>query len=108
MDTRVEKSKFTRVQTFEALRRNLELTGLQEKTVATHQKNVRAVVASQLTVIDDFLTGSSRRQTLIGPLKKADVDVIVVLDGSYKQRGARAVLELVRKALLWQRKLVSS
>jgi len=90
----------TRKRAFEELRTNLELTGLQETTVATRQKNVRAAVASQLTVVADFLTGSYRRQTLIGPLKSADVDIVVVLDRGYRERGARAVLELVKKALL--------
>jgi hypothetical protein len=37
---------------------------------------------------------------MIGPLKQADVDVVVVLDRKYRDRGPRAVLELVRKALL--------
>jgi hypothetical protein len=87
-------------QAFERLRRNLELTGLQEKTVATRQSNIRRAVARQLTVVDDFLTGSYRRHTMIGPLNTADVDVVVVLDRSYKNRGPRAVLELVKEALL--------
>jgi hypothetical protein len=90
----------TRVQAFDGLRRNLELTGLQETTVAVRHQNVRDAVARQLTVVDDFLTGSYRRRTLIGPLKRADVDILVVLDNSYKKRGPRAVLELVKKALL--------
>jgi len=82
----------TRVQAFERLRSNLELTGLKESTVATRQKNIRAAVATQLTVVADFLTGSYRRQTLIGPLKSADVDIVVVLDRGYRERGTRAVL----------------
>ncbi len=90
----------TRKQGFEELRSRLELTGLQEKTVATRQSNVRDAVARQLTVVDDFLTGSYRRHTMIGPLQEADVDIVVVLDRSYKDRGARAVLELVKQALL--------
>ena len=57
-------------------------------------------VARQLPVVHAFLTGSYRRQTLIGPLKRADVDIVVVLDRDCKQRGPRAVLELVKKALL--------
>jgi hypothetical protein len=89
-----------RVQAFEGLRRNLELTGLQERTVATRQHNVRHAVADQLSVVGDFLTGSYRRHTLIGPLKQADVDVVVVLDPKYKERGPKAVLEMVKKALL--------
>jgi len=90
----------TRKQGFEELRSRLELTGLQEKTVATRQSNVRDAVARQLTVVDEFLTGSYRRHTMIGPLNGADVDIVVVLDRNYKDRGARAVLELVKQALL--------
>ena len=90
----------TRAQAFEELRSTLELTSLQETTVAERQERVRGAVANQLTVTDDFLTGSYRRHTLIGPLKRADVDVVVVLDRKYKERGPRAVLELVKKALL--------
>lgn len=51
-------------------------------------------------MVGDFLTGSYRRHTLIGPLARPDVDIVVVLDRRYKDRGPRAVLELVRKALL--------
>jgi hypothetical protein len=87
-------------QAFDELRTNLELTGLQERTVADRQKKVRAAVERQLTVVDDFLTGSYRRQTLVRPLSRADVDVVVVLDRGYRQRGPRAVLELAKKALL--------
>lgn len=90
----------SRDQAFERLRRNLELTGLQEKTVASRQRNVREAVAAQLSVVDDFLAGSYRRHTLIGPLVGADVDVVIVLDRSYHDSGARAVLDLVRDALL--------
>jgi len=97
---RVPVNLVTRKQAFEELRSNLELTGLQETKVAARQKNVRAAVASQLTVATDFLTGSYRRQTLIGPMKSADVDIVVVLDRGYRDRGAQAVLELVKKALL--------
>src|ERR1700677_2522509 len=96
----VEPSVLTRAQAFERMRSNLELTGLQERTVATRQKNVRIAVERQLTVWDTFLSGSYRRQTLISPLKSADVDIVVVLDRSYKDRGPRAVLDLVRSALL--------
>jgi Second Messenger Oligonucleotide or Dinucleotide Synthetase domain len=90
----------SREQAFGHLRRNLELTGLQEQTVATRQRNVREAVAAQLEVTDAFLTGSYRRHTLIGPLRQADVDVMVVLDRSYRARGPRAVLDLVRDVLL--------
>lgn len=91
----------TREQAFAQLRTNLELTGLQEKAVATRQQNVRAAVADQLTVTDAFLTGSYRRHTLIGPLKQADGDVMVVLDRSYRSRGPKAFS-------IWSARLFSS
>lgn len=90
----------TRSEAFECLRTKLELTGLQERTVAARQKSVRAAVERQLTVVDSFLTGSCRRQTLIRPLSRADVDVVVVLDASCRKVGPRAVLDQTRKALL--------
>jgi hypothetical protein len=90
----------TREQAFEALRRSLELTGLQEKTVSSRQTNVRVALAKQLSVVDHFLSGSYRRHTMIGPLKSADIDIVVVLDDRYKEQGARAVLELVKRSLL--------
>ncbi len=40
------------------------------------------------------------RQTLIGPLAMADVDIVVVLDRAYADRGGRNVLEMVRRVLL--------
>jgi hypothetical protein len=89
----------TREQAFERLRGNLELTRLQEVMVAERQNNIRAAMERRLIVTDSFLTGSYRRHTLIRPLSQADVDIIVVLDRSYSQRGPRAVLELVKNTL---------
>lgn len=68
---------------FQKLLSNLEVTELQEATVSTRQKNVRAVVEDGMSVLDTFLTGSYRRNTMIGPLNKADVDIFVVLDPKY-------------------------
>lgn len=85
---------------FGQLRTNVELTGLQRSTVATRQQNVRAALDKSLAVRDDFLTGSYVRSTLIGPLSRADVDIVVVLDDVYRARGPKGVLQLVRKVLL--------
>lgn len=91
----------SRAGAFEQLRRNLELTGLQQSTVAARQGVLRAALAGDLTVRDSFLTGSYVRQTLIGPLARADVDIVVVLDArTYAGRGARGVLDMVRRVLL--------
>ena len=84
---------------FEEFRGNLEISGLQESVVSARQERVRAVVASGLAVRGSFLTGSYRRQTLIAPVRDADVDIVVVLDREYRRRGPRAVLDLVKDAL---------
>lgn len=79
-------------QSFQQLKANLEITGLQQQTVSTRQQNVRDAVAAGLTVLDSFLTGSYRRSTMIAPLKEADIDVLVVLDSSYFSQGGQASL----------------
>lgn len=88
-------------QGFRQLRTNLEITNLQAGTVSTRQQNVRDAVAAQLTVKESFLTGSYMRNTMIAPLKEADVDIFVVLDSGYfDQGGQAALLDRVRRALL--------
>jgi hypothetical protein len=89
----------TRAQAFERLRSNLELTGLQERAVAERQNSLRAAIGGELAVVDDFLIGSYRRKTLIGPLNNADVDMMVVLDRMYRDRGPGGVLTLLRDVL---------
>jgi len=59
---------------------DLNITELQQETVSTRQRRVRTCVGQRLDVIDDFLTGSYRRDTMIAPLKDADVDVFLVLN----------------------------
>src|SRR5687767_11580129 len=68
---------------FEQLRRNLQITTLQEDTVSTRQQNVRKVVEAGMTVLDSFLAGSYRRDTMIAPLSEADVDIFVILSAKY-------------------------
>lgn len=90
---------YTRAQAFEQLRASLELTLPQEHVIAARQKEIREALAEELTVEADFLTGSYRRRTLISPLERADIDVVVVLNKTYRARGPRAVLDLVRTTL---------
>jgi hypothetical protein len=86
---------------FRLLRSNLEITGLQEQAVATRQANVRKALENDFNILDSFLTGSYRRQTMIAPLKSADVDIFIVLDPShYQLNGKKKLLENVRDALL--------
>ncbi len=86
---------------FEQLAANLEITALQSTTTSTRQQNVRDAVAKGLTVIDSFLAGSYARSTMIGPLKDADIDIMVVLNSSYfSQYTPATLLEKVRAVLV--------
>lgn len=85
---------------FTTFKTRLEITDLQTQTVSTRQKNVRDAVASKLTVLDSFLTGSYSRSTMIAPLGKADIDIFVVLDPAYYElNGQAALLDKVKRAL---------
>lgn len=93
-------------QSFQKLKENLEITGLQTSTVSTRQNNVRDVIKKDLSVLDSFLTGSYSRSTMIAPLKEADVDIFVVLDSKYfhnynnGQNGGQAgLLDLLKRTL---------
>lgn len=91
---------------FLKLKENLEITGLQGETVSTRQRNVREAVQDGLQVTDSFLTGSYARNTMIAPLKEADIDIFMVLDPKYfyhynGQNGGQAgLLDLVKRNLL--------
>jgi hypothetical protein len=93
-------------QGFEYLRSNLEITDLQASTTSTRQKNVRASIANGMSVIDDFLTGSYARSTMLSPLKEADLDVFIVLDPKYyhyyngQNGGPAALLDFTKRTLL--------
>lgn len=88
-------------EAFRILRTNLEITDLQEKTVSTRQTNVRAALEDDFTILDSFLTGSYRRNTMIAPLKDADVDIFIILDPKYYAAdGQGALLRKVKQALL--------
>jgi len=91
----------TITQGFDTLRQHLEITGLQEATVSKRQRNVRDAIEAELTVLDSFLTGSYRRNTMIAPLSSADVDLFIVLHSSYyRANGAAALLDRVKAVLL--------
>jgi len=85
---------------FQKLRENLELSGLQTGTVSTRQTNVRDAVREELTVLDDFLTGSYMRSTMIAPLADADIDVFFILDPKYfSQDGQATLLDRLKRVL---------
>lgn len=85
---------------FQGFKQNLEITGLQHQTVSSRQINVREAVADELTVLDDFLTGSYSRSTMIAPLQQADIDIFVVLSSAYYSAdGQAAVLDRVKRVV---------
>lgn len=96
----------TILSSFQALKRNLEITDNQSATVSTRQQNVRAAIEKDLTVNDSFLTGSYSRSTLISPLSESDIDIFTVLHNKYfyhynGQNGGQAgLLDLVKRTLL--------
>jgi hypothetical protein len=96
---------YTIADSFARLRSNLEITDIQASVVSTRQQTVRRTVANGLTVVDDFLTGSYARSTMISPLSEADIDIFLCLDASYFQRynnangGPAALLNLARQTI---------
>ena len=65
---------FTIASGFDGLKSNLEITGLQTSTISTRQQAVRASIANAITVVDDFLTGSYARSTMIAPLASVQTE----------------------------------
>jgi Second Messenger Oligonucleotide or Dinucleotide Synthetase domain len=93
-------------QGFLKMKQNLEITDLQAATVSTRQKSIRDVLEAGLIVHDSFLTGSYSRNTMIAPLKEADIDIFFVMDVKYYynynggQGGGQAgLLDLVKRTL---------
>ncbi len=90
----------TVAQGFQELHQQLEITDLQASIASTRQQNVREAIKKGLVVVDDFLTGSYKRGTMIAPLKEADIDVFVVLDDQYyKGNGQAFILDKVMDIL---------
>lgn len=96
---------FTVQQSFVKLKENLEPTGLQRETIATRQTNVRSVMEKDITVLNSFLTGSYSRNTMIAPLKEADIDIFFVLHSKYfdhyngQNGGQPGLLDWVKRTL---------
>lgn len=94
-------------ESFIQFKRNLEITELQSSVVSARQNSVKAVVETNMDVLDSFLTGSYKRNTLIAPLQEADIDIFVVLDSKYFYRydkgqngGQAGLLDLLKRTLL--------
>lgn len=95
-------------QSFLELKQNLEISDTQGTIISARQKSVRGVIEAKINLIEpfSFLTGSYCRQTLIAPLKEADIDIFFVLDPKYyhhyngKNGNQAGLLDGVRKVLL--------
>jgi hypothetical protein len=86
-------------QGFQEFRSRLEITDLQASVVSKRQQGIREAIENEFTVLDHFLTGSYKRNTLIAPLKKADIDIFFILDDQYKKGGQSYILDRVRNIL---------
>jgi len=71
---------------FEKLAQNLEVTAIQSTILSIRQQNVRQAVERGFTVLNSFLIGSYARSTMIAPLAKSDIDIMMILDQSYFQK----------------------
>lgn len=94
------------VGAFNTLKSNLNITDNQADDISITQQNIRKVLGDNLTVVDDFLTGSYVRQTLIPPMSDADVDIFIVLDVKYyhnyngQNGGQGGLLDLIKRNLI--------
>jgi hypothetical protein len=96
------------IGSFSTFKSNSGITDNQAASIAATQKNIRKVLGDNLSVNDDFLTGSYVRGTLIPPMSEADADIFVVLDVKYYhhyngQNGGQAgLLDWIRRNLIKQ------
>jgi len=74
---------FTIPESFARLRSNLEITDPQSTLVSVRQQAIRRVLTNDFQIMDDFLTGSYARSTMISPLSEADIDIFICLHPSY-------------------------
>ncbi len=93
----------TVAQGFQELRSRLEITHLQSSAVSKRHQNLREILKRELPVLEDggdFLTGSYVRNTMIAPLKEADIDIFFVLKRSYYYENDQAsLLDKVKSTL---------
>jgi hypothetical protein len=80
----------------------LDIIELSALAVAKRQAAIAPTLARQLTVIDDFVAGSFARKTMIEPLKKASVDLFLVLTPALylaAPNGPANLLERVKRCI---------
>jgi len=87
----------TVAQAFEVFKSALEITQPEQDAAKSSQVRLRAQLGGRLAILDDFLSGSYKRDTKIRPL--TDIDLFVVLDPGYFTYGPAGVLRLVASHL---------
>jgi hypothetical protein len=80
---------------FTNLKHNLEITQTEQDTAVRRHHSIRSYINDLWDLVDDFLTGSYRRDTKTKKLK--DIDIFVVIDAagaqaSYRTKSPIAVL----------------
>jgi len=90
----------TVTQGFDKLKQNLEITDLQASTVSTRQQGVRDAVENEMNVLQSFLAGSYKRNTMISPLSESDIDIFIVLHPDhFKSDGQAYLLDKMKTVL---------
>ncbi len=88
---------------FDNLKSNLEITKTEREQAQTRHRSIREHIEDNWELVDDFLTGSYRRETMTKKLK--DVDIFVVLDpdgpqGSLRHGTGTAAVRALRDVLV--------
>jgi hypothetical protein len=87
---------------FRNLKSNLEITQTEQDTAIRRHTGIRDYVTSRWDLIDDFLTGSYRRDTKTKKLKDIDIFMVIDPDGaqaSYRTRSPAEVLDALETLL---------
>jgi hypothetical protein len=74
---------------FQQLKSNLEITQTEQNTAVRRHTGIRDYINGHWDLIDDFLTGSYRRDTKTKKLK--DIDIFIVIDSDGAQASYRTL-----------------
>lgn len=84
---------------------NLEIPTIDPEKISARQRGICEVLQQKIMIVNDFVSGSYARSTMIAPLQDAEIDLFVVLESHYfhhfnsKRRGHAQLLNMVQWAL---------
>ena len=87
----------TIAQAFQQFLESLELTPKQREKASNQHRHMREQLQGRLDVADNFLSGSYKRSTAVRPLN--DIDIFLVLGGSYANYTPAQLLKLIQSEL---------